>query len=322
MIMNHIIKMDLQVRATPPRLAMVQNDIGSRTVEIRMLSAGAAWIPEKMDNVFLRFRKSDGTGGSYDTLPDGTRAWEWSENVIRIQMAPQVLTVPGLVEVQAALLQGSRCLATFAFQIDVEEDPSAGAVTSENYINWTAWTQAELDNRLAQARDSGEFDGACFTPGVDAEGNLCWSNDQDRANPLPVNIVELLAQKLGEEMFLRCSGGTMTGPIVLPAPTESTHAVNREYVDGRHMTAEVILTAAGWEGSVAPYTQNIAVSGILGTDMPHWGIVYSADTETARQEKEGFASVDDLETAVGLVTFTCLEDKPDVDLTIFLEVNR
>lgn len=41
---------------------------------------------------------------------------------------------------------------------------------------------------LLKARDDGEFDGATFTPSVDEDGNLSWTNDRDRENPQTVNI--------------------------------------------------------------------------------------------------------------------------------------
>lgn len=41
---------------------------------------------------------------------------------------------------------------------------------------------------LLDARDSGELDGATFTPSVDADGNLSWTNDKGRANPATVNV--------------------------------------------------------------------------------------------------------------------------------------
>ena len=51
-----------------------------------------------------------------------------------------------------------------------------------------------IDDALTKAKDGGEFDGAdgadgvTFTPAVDAEGNLSWTNDGDLANPETVNI--------------------------------------------------------------------------------------------------------------------------------------
>lgn len=322
MIIKHKINMDLQIRNTIPRLGMVCGDSLSRAVEIAMYTDGVAWKPEKLDNVLLRFRKSNGHGGSYDTLPNGTRAWDWEENRLCIQLAPQVLTVEGLVEVQAVLIQGDACLATFCFQIDVEADPAAGVVESEDYINWTAWTKAELDNQLAKAKENGLFDGACFTPYVDDEGNLCWQNDQGKENPPAVDLIALLAEELADRSFLEKSGGTMTGPIVLPAPVEAGHAANKGYVDARHMNAEVTLTASGWTGEVPPYTQTISAEGILATDRPHWGVKYSANRIAALAEKEAFALVDDLDTYENRIVFTCLEEKPDRDLQILLEVNR
>lgn len=41
---------------------------------------------------------------------------------------------------------------------------------------------------LLDARDSGELDGATFTPSVDTDGNLSWTNDKGRANPATVNV--------------------------------------------------------------------------------------------------------------------------------------
>lgn len=95
----------------------------------------------------------------------------------------------------------------------------------------------------------------------------------------------------------------------------------KDYADGLHKPFTVEVPASGWSAS-APFTQTIAVEGVLETDRPHWGVVYSDDTESALAEKEAFAVVDKLNTADGSVTFTCLEEKPEADLTIQMEVNR
>ena len=105
----------------------------------------------------------------------------------------------------------------------------------------------------------------------------------------------------------------------LAAVEGGTYYASKEYVDSLHFFAGVVLPASGWSDA-APYTQTVSVSSILGTDRPIWGVMYSANNAIA--EKEAFALVDDLDTADGIVTFTCFEDKPEVDLTIQLEVNR
>ena len=117
----------------------------------------------------------------------------------------------------------------------------------------------------------------------------------------------------------------MTGALVVLAPTEDGHAVNLGYLvsalDGRYWSDRVVLTSDGWTGT-GPYTQTIAVAGMRYTDKPHYGVVYSGDAETKLSQKEAFAMVDDLDSADGQVTFTCFEEKPEVDLTVQLEVNR
>jgi len=266
MIVKHKLNMDLTIRREAPRLSMVQCDVGFRAVVLTLTADGAAWMPEGVETVLLRYRKADGTGGSYDTLPDGTAAWQLEGNLLTLLPAPQMLTVPGLVEVQAALMKGERCIATFPFQIVVEADPAANAVKSSDYINWTAWAKAELDSRLAQARGSGEFDGSTFMPKVDSQGNLTWSNDGGMDNPASVNIADLVAGKLAEEAFLKASGGTMTGTLDmdgnrvsgLGAPEQDTDAVSRGYVQGLLHRETVVLSAGNWQGQV----QTVSVSAV------------------------------------------------------------
>ena len=54
---------------------------------------------------------------------------------------------------------------------------------------------------------------------------------------------------------------------------------------------------------------------------PHYGPVYSEDTETALAEKEAWMLVDDMDTADGSVTFTCFEEKPEINVTVQMEVH-
>lgn len=82
-----------------------------------------------------------------------------------------------------------------------------------------------------------------------------------------------------------------------------------------------VLLANAWSDE-APYTQTVTVANIQQEDRPHVGAVYSDDLETALAQKESWAMVDDIESDDGIVTFTCFEDKPSVDIPIQIEVNH
>ena len=107
-------------------------------------------------------------------------------------------------------------------------------------------------------------------------------------------------------------------------PEEDTDGANKHYVDSRRMVCEVTLSKSGWATTTgeAPYTQRVTVTGILPTDQPHYGVVYSSNVDIAKEEKAAFALVDDLDTEDGAVVFTAFEERPGVTLTIQMEVNR
>lgn len=125
------------------------------------------------------------------------------------------------------------------------------------------------------------------------------------------------AKKTAEAALSR-SGGTMTGPVTVLEPQQANHPATKDYVDSKRLGFTLNLPAAGWTGE-GPFTQTLPLAGILATDVPHYGILYS---DNWAAEKEAFAMVDELDTADGSVTFTCYEDKPEANLSIQMEVNR
>ena len=130
------------------------------------------------------------------------------------------------------------------------------------------------------------------------------------------------AAKKTADAALPRTGGTMTGPLNVQTPTELAHTANKEYVDSRHFCVNATLTAAGWTGDSAPYTQTVAVPDISVKDNPDYGVIYSGENAQRIAQREAFARVDNLETADGSITVTCFEYQPEVDLVIQMEVNR
>lgn len=135
MIINTL-KCDFQKIDIAPVFRAVQGDSLSRAVALTLLDGGQPYTFPDPVAVVVRFGKRDGTGGIYDTLPDGTLCWTVQDNVLTAAMAPEVFTCPGKVCVQLEIRKASVCLCTFTFFYHVEADPSRGKNPSKDYYNW------------------------------------------------------------------------------------------------------------------------------------------------------------------------------------------
>lgn len=128
------------------------------------------------------------------------------------------------------------------------------------------------------------------------------------------------------------SGGTMTGAIAmggnkvtgLGTPEENTDAANKSYVDTsltsvKTVSVSATLTVAGWTGS-APYVQSVTITGLTDAKKAMAYPVYGSGTATNLALKEACGMVSFASRSGSTLTFTCLEDKPTVDIPITVEV--
>lgn len=210
------------------------------------------------------------------------------------------------------------------------------ASTSGNVIpsgNWqgsipTVAQGAYLWTRIAMTFNSGTpiYAYSVSRMGLDGTGavsKVCGKEPNSNGN------VELEAENVGA---LPSAGGLMTGNIVmnshqikvLGAPTDSADAATKGYVDTALSNAKTVaktatLTAAGWSAS-APYTQSVTVSGLTDTKRAMAYPVYGSNTATNLALKEACGMVSFASRSGSVLTFTCLEDKPTVNIPITVEV--
>lgn len=159
MVITTSVYSDLQTPGFPPIINAVQGEQYSRRIKLALYSAGVAWTVPAGVYVAMRYKKPDGTRGYYDTMPDGTQAWSAEENVVNIYVAPQMLTVAGVVLAQVEIIQNDAILATFPLRLRVAENLAAPLQTSEDYVNWLQWMEDQLALRWADAMESGELTG-------------------------------------------------------------------------------------------------------------------------------------------------------------------
>lgn len=77
-----------------------------------------------------------------------------------------------------------------------------------------------------------------------------------------------------------------------------------------------------WTGSAAPFTQSVSVSGILATDKPIIGPVFSDELATRISQRDAWNAVGEAVTSNGSITFYCDEEKPTTEVPLQIQVVR
>ena len=157
--------------------------------------------------------------------------------------------------------------------------------------------------------------------GINGTGAVASING---VTPDPEGNVALKADDVGA---LPITGGTMQGTINMNGkslgglndPTEPDQAARKSYVDAKYVYAT--LTVSGWSAS-APYTQTVAVEGVTAKKPPHITPVYPGTDAEDKALKEAAGTVSYAKPGAGTVTFTCLEEKPAIDIQIQCEVRN
>lgn len=174
------ITMNLQNPGIIPILCAVQEDRYCRDVEITLMDGRDRWMIPGDAAVVIRFRKADGRGGDYDTLPDGTPAWQAAGNVLRIALAPQVLTMPGNVQLTVTLLRGDSRISTFPIPVHVEGAAKGISLDSGDYSNITGFL------RIPEKAIAGQL---LQVAAVDEQGRV---TETEAVPPLPGNWEKLV----------------------------------------------------------------------------------------------------------------------------------
>lgn len=149
MYVKHAIEMELTGQTVLPMVEVVEGDQYVRRLELALLSNGESWqIPEDAAAV-IRFQKPDGTGGEYDTLPDGTAGWSASGNLLTVTLAPQVTTCPGGVMLSVELLRGNARIRTFSILLNVHAAIPQG-LESGTYFRFDGLLPAPASAKVGQ----------------------------------------------------------------------------------------------------------------------------------------------------------------------------
>ena len=145
MIITKSIKMDLLAPGAEITVEAVQGDNCSRCLEFRLYTGEKLFQIPEGTTVTVRYRKPDRTGGEYDTLPDGTPAWQVNGNRVTVTLAPQTLTYPGNVRVVVTLIHGGKHLSAFPVSVNVRASAHVQTAESQNYFYVTGILPAPVN---------------------------------------------------------------------------------------------------------------------------------------------------------------------------------
>ena len=81
------------------------------------------------------------------------------------------------------------------------------------------------------------------------------------------------------------------------------------------------LNVENWVGDVAPYSQTVAVEGLLESDRPKVYLDIPDDFDAVETQQTAFSLLYDVDTADGSVTFKA-KDMPSTTFGVTLEVAR
>ncbi len=162
------INMDLHHSGNAAVVQAVQRDRYSRSLEITLYADGEPWTIPQTASVLVGYAKPDGKGGEYDTLPDGTKAWSAAENVLTVQLAPQVLTAAGVVNLCITLMDGNGQVSSFLILVDVQAVPGSDRETSQEYSHITGLLPAPNRARVGNFFRVSAIDEKGHVAGVEA----------------------------------------------------------------------------------------------------------------------------------------------------------
>lgn len=141
MIVTHQVTIDLLERKSVPQIEASQNDRYTREVAVHLFSGEESWnIPQDI-SVVIRYCCSDGSAGEYDALPDESPCWKAEDNILTLQLAPQVLSVAGTTVLAATMYRQQKAISVFSIGILVHPTIEGNASDSP-YCNVTGFLPA------------------------------------------------------------------------------------------------------------------------------------------------------------------------------------
>ena len=123
------------------------------------------------------------------------------------------------------------------------------------------------------------------------------------------------------EVILGSDGTPIQGRVIIGVPSSGNTGSDTDDRSSRFATTAV-LEASAWIEEGSSYKQTIDVFNITANDTPHIGLISSDDEETAIAQEEAWCLVRKATSIGGGIIFISRGGKPEIPLTVQIEVIR
>nr|DAS21400.1 MAG TPA: hypothetical protein [Caudoviricetes sp.] len=204
----------------------------------------------------------------------------------------------------------------------------------------SAWTQDTSSlagySYKAQITVSGatgdDFPIVAFNQGDAVSGNFAplsfsfdgyleiWAKEKPTA-AVTIPIATIIVNGGNGRGITNATGGITAGSIGADSLANGSVTAPKIADGAVSQTFTATITAAGWTGDAAPYTNDVTVTGLTADDNPFVDMIASSAFETTETEIEAFANIYRMVTAENKLTVYAAE-KPTVDIAIQIKVVR
>ena len=215
-----------------------------------------------------------------------------------------------------------------------------GILQVQNIDNIVAQWNAQWNQWYAEKVEQTDVDASVLLAEMKSDFDIWFADvqallDDDVATALATQVAELQGkfddlardgviydtiEDSNVDVILGSDGTPIQGRVTIGGVASGSGSSSGSSAD--RSAFMVSLPASGWSGEEAPFTQRVSVDSISSSDTPHVTCVLSEDIETALAQREAWGMVCSGKTESGAIIFTCLEGKPEVSLTLQIEVIR
>ena len=147
-----------------------------------------------------------------------------------------------------------------------------------------------------------------------------FANEKPTA-AVPIPVATIIVNGGNGRGITNATGGITAGSIVTENLADNVVTAPKIADGAVSQTFTTVITADGWTGEAAPYTNAVTVTGLLATDAPLVDMIPSETYETAEAETEAYANIYRMVAADNQLTAYATE-KPTVDISIQIRAVR